>query len=49
MSTRPVVVVGAGGHAVSVAESILAAGYELVAFTSDDLSTPVLQGRTEFV
>ena len=45
MSTRQVVVVGAGGHAVSVAESVLAAGYELVAFTSIDLSTPVLLGR----
>lgn len=45
MSTRQVVVVGAGGHAVSVAETVLAAGYLLVAFTSDGLSLPPLLGR----
>ena len=45
MSARPVVVVGAGGHAVSVAESVQAAGYELVAFTSDRGSGETLLDR----
>ncbi|MHB1066471.1 MAG: acetyltransferase [Candidatus Nanopelagicales bacterium] len=45
MSSRKAVVVGAGGHAVSVAESIHASGLELVAFTSDDASVTTLLGR----
>lgn len=46
----PAVIVGAGGHAVSVAEAVLAAGYGLVAFTSDRgvgdtlLGRPILNG-----
>jgi sugar O-acyltransferase (sialic acid O-acetyltransferase NeuD family) len=43
------VIIGAGGHAVSVAETVVAAGYELIAFVSDDshglevLGRPVLE------
>jgi sugar O-acyltransferase (sialic acid O-acetyltransferase NeuD family) len=35
MRARQAVIVGAGGHAVSVAETVRSAGYELTAFTSD--------------
>jgi len=34
MSARQAVIVGAGGHAVSVAETVRSAGYELIGFTS---------------
>ena len=40
------VIVGAGGHAISVAETVLAAGYDLVAFTSDQAASgDLLLGR----
>lgn len=35
MAARQAVIVGAGGHAVSVAETVRSAGFALVAFTSD--------------
>ncbi|MDO8733470.1 MAG: transferase [Actinomycetota bacterium] len=36
MGSRQAVIVGAGDHAVSVAETVRSAGYELVGFTSKD-------------
>jgi len=42
------VIIGAGGHAVSVAETVVAAGYELVAFVSDISQGQGLLGRPVF-
>ena len=43
---RPqMVIIGAGGHAVSVAETVVAAGYELVAFVSNDSHGQEILGR----
>lgn len=44
MTTRKVVVVGAGGHAVSLTETIIAAGFEIVAFTSSHSTRDELFG-----
>jgi len=35
MQARQAVIVGAGGHAISVAETVRSAGYDLTGFTSD--------------
>jgi sugar O-acyltransferase (sialic acid O-acetyltransferase NeuD family) len=42
------VIIGAGGHAVSVAETVVAAGYELIAFVSNDSRGHELLGRPVF-
>ena len=43
---RPqMLIIGAGGHAVSVAETVVAAGYELVAFVSNDAHGQEVLGR----
>ena len=42
---QPVIIVGAGGHAVSVAESVLACGYELLGFLEDEPAKSSLLGR----
>lgn len=36
MNTKPAVIFGAGGHAVSLLETVTAAGFDVVAFTSED-------------
>ena len=36
MGSKQAVIIGAGGHAVSVAETVRSAGYSLVGFTSND-------------
>lgn len=44
-SGRAAIIVGAGGHAVSVAETVSAAGYAIAAFTSDRHPRGELLGR----
>ncbi len=45
MRIRQMIVFGAGGHAVSVAESVLSAGYEISAFLSRDSTMTALLDR----
>jgi sugar O-acyltransferase (sialic acid O-acetyltransferase NeuD family) len=47
-SQSQLVIIGAGGHAVSVAETVVAAGNELVAFVSSDSQGQELLGRPVF-
>jgi len=44
MMHRAAIIVGSGGHAVSVAETVQSAGYSLDSFVSDDASTVELLG-----
>lgn len=44
MQATPAVIVGAGGHAVSVAETVRSAGFQLVAFVSVDAVGGTLLG-----
>ncbi len=44
MKARQAVIIGAGGHAVSVAETVRSAGYDLAGFTSDEASGDNLLG-----
>lgn len=45
MSHRRAIILGSGGHAVSVAETVLSAGYSLDSFVSDDSRMLELLGR----
>lgn len=44
MKERNAVIYGAGGHAVSVSETVSAAGYAIAGFVSDDTTEPTLLG-----
>ncbi|MDO9486046.1 MAG: hypothetical protein Q7K25_08315, partial [Actinomycetota bacterium] len=44
MGSKHAVIIGAGGHAVSVAESVRSAGYELLGFASTDQYGSTLLG-----